>query len=98
MFTLKLQPSVCKLEAVVFFYPIDNLPILWYIGYVMYISLSRWFKKYIGVIVVIFIFALLIFITTPTRSGDSNSHPCGVGSTWDAESETCIYDSYHDIK
>ena len=98
MFTLKLQPSVCKLEAVVFFYPLDNLPVLWYIGYVMYISLSRWFRKYIGVIVVIFIFALLIFITTPARSGGNDSHWCGVGATWDAESETCIYDSYHDIK
>jgi len=95
MFTLKLQPSVCKLEAVVFFYPLDNLPILWYIGYVMTSKEhpQNLFSKLLGaMLLIVLITGALFYIYIniyPDTFGES-ANPCDPGSSWDGDN--CIPD------
>ena len=87
MFTLKLQPSVCKLEAVVSFYPIDKLLILWYIGYVMlgynYIHRNFGMIALVAFLVIIISYGIAIRIT-------QNDNPCNLyNEEWQCYNGEC---------
>ena len=87
MFTLKLQPSVCKLEAVVFFYPIDNLPILWYIGYVMYNSIGKnWFAYILNNAGIFAMLAIVAFIVATIIIASGDNSPCSYSERWECGS------------